>query len=452
MLRSPPICKTVPIVGELPFLLRKKLDHLVDLRAREGDIFTVDLGVVSLVCLCHPKYAQHVLRDNVKNYPKSKGLGDGLRRIIGNSLPASEGSFWRRQRRMMQPHFHREALAQMAELMVDAIDEELETWDAHARSGQAFDLAFEMTRITLRVLVKTIFGSDIEQRQSDLVGREMRYTLDYMLYALAMVGVPKWVPVPGRKRFHEAISNIDALLFDLIAKRQKGQSRAGGTLIDMLTSAVDADTNERMTPREMRDEAVAMFLAGFETTSTAVSFAFRELNARPEMRADVLGEVDSVLGGRRPTVADLRKLPRCLAFLQETMRIYPSAYWLSRTAMEDDIIDGYLIRRGQEVGILSHVIHRHPDFWPDPLRFDPNRFLPEAVQGRHSLAWIPFGAGQRICIGKEFAMMEAQFILARILAKYDVRPAYQPTSTVHVNTLLRPGGGVWVRVTKRTKN
>jgi cytochrome P450 len=447
--KTPPVCKSVPIVGELPYLLTKKLDHLVDLRAQHGDIFLIDMGVMKILGLCHPAHAQHVLRDQSKKYSKGSALWVALRGMLGNGLPVSEGTFWMRQRRMMQPHFHRESLMAMAELMVDAIDEELSTWDKYAQTGQVFDLFHEMTRITMRIIVKTVFGSELDPRKADLMAEEMRYALDYVMVNMATRLVPAWVPVPGRKRFKEAVANIDKLMFEVIEQRHRVSDRRGGALIDMLVAAIDADTNERMTHAEMRDEAVSLFLAGYETTAAAMGFAFRELNQHPRVLREVVDEIDTVLGNRRPTLADSRKLTRCMGVIQEALRLNSPAYWVPRTAIEDDVIDGYPIKKGDEVAVVIHAIHRHPGLWPDPKRFDPDRFLPEAVQGRHQLAWMPFGAGQRLCIGKEFSLMEGQFILARILAKYDIRPAYQATATSVIGAAHRPGGGVMVRITKR---
>jgi len=447
-----PVCKTMPVVGDLPLLAWKRLDHLLELHKRHGDIFTLDVGFTTMVCLSHPALAQHVLRDQVKIYGKGNALWDAIRGLIGNGLPASEGTFWMRQRRMMQPHFHRESLVAMADLMVEAIDEELARWEVFADSGKPLDLFVEMTRITMRVIVKTVFGSELEQTQADVIAHEMRYALDFMLFNMTTMKIPKWVPIPGRKRFKEAVEKIDAIVFDVIEKRKNIPDRRGGALIDMLISAVDADTNERMTHQELRDEAISLFLAGYETTSSALGFAFRELNRQPKLLRDVVDEIDAVVGRGRPTFADARKLVLCLGVVQEALRLSGPVYWLPRTALEDDVIAGHSIKKGQEVMILTHVIHRHPEYWPDPERFDPARFSPEAAQGRHPLAWMPFGAGQRLCIGKEFALMEGQFILARILAKYDIRPVYQSSATAEVGTTLRPAGGVMARVTRRVSS
>jgi len=446
---TPPHCKTVPVVGELPLVAWKKLDHFLDLRARHGDVFTLDVGLSQIICFCHPTYAQHILRDEAKKYGKGNALWDAIRTLLGNGLPVSEGGFWMRQRRMMQPHFHRESLTSMADLMVDAIDEELDSWDAYARSGQPFDLFSEMTHITMRVIVKTIFGSELDRKQVDYVAEEMRYALDYVLVNMMSMKVPRWIPFPGRKRYAETIANLDRVIFEIIDKRAQSTDRRGGALLDMLMSAVDTDTNERMTHQELRDEAMSLFLAGYETTAGALGFAFRELNGNPRQMQTAVDEIDSVLGSRRPVFADARKLPQCLWIVQEALRLNSPAYWIPRTALEDDVIGSYEIKKGQEVAVIMHAIHRNPEIWPDPNRFDPNRFRPEAVQGRHPLAWMPFGAGQRLCIGKEFALMEGQFILARILAKYDIRPAYQAKVGAALGATWRPDGGVMARIFKR---
>lgn len=448
MALSLPLSGAVPVLGHLSGLLRKKLDYLVELRERQGDIFTLDLGFMRMVALCHPSHAQHVLRDRARIYGKGNKLWDSIRGLIGNGLPVSEGDFWMRQRRMIQPHFHRESLAAMAELMVDAIDEELASWDAFARSGAPIDIFREMTRITMRVIVKTVFGGQLSQKTADLVGREMGYALDYMLWGLLTHRLPAWAPAPGRKRFKEAVQRIDDVVFDVIASRKAGDGK-GGALLDMLLSSVDEETQQRMTKQELRDEAISMFLAGYETTSSALAFAFQHLNQNPEVLRKLVAEIDTTLKGRRPTIADTRALPYAMGVIQESLRLHGPVYWIPRTAQEDDVIDGYPIRKGQEIVVVCYVIHRHPSAWSDPERFDPTRFDPAAVAQRHPLAWLPFGAGQRLCVGKEFALMEGQFILARILARYEVVPVRGRSTTVHVGTTLRPNGGVWVRLLPR---
>lgn len=448
---APPIARGVPLFGQLPLLSWNKLDHLLTLQKQYGDVYRLDLGVTNLIALNHPDHAQHVLRDKAKLYGKGNALWDAIRGLIGNGLPASEGTFWLRQRRMIQPHFHRDRLVAMAHLMVDAIDEELRGFDKYAITGEPLDLFREMTRITMRVIVRTMFGAKLASETADLVGREMGYVLDYLLMGMMVKRLPSWVPIPGRQRFADSLRRLDAVLFELIAKRKQQPDRQGGELLDMLLDAVDAETGQRMTDRELRDEAMAMFLAGYETTSATLSFAFHHLGESPSVQKQVVAELDSQLAGRRPEFADQRQLPLTLAVVQESLRLHGPVYWVLRTAEEDDVISGYQIRKGQEVAVLSYVIHRHPQLWKEPLRFDPSRFLPGAPPLAHPLQLMPFGVGQRICVGKEFALMEGVFILARILSHYDVVPVAGRSAKVHVGTTLRPQDGVWVRIRRRAR-
>ncbi len=445
----PPLSSSTPLMGELPLLLAKQVGHLLTLRQRHGDIYTLDLGFTQMVSLNHPRHAQHVLRDQARIYSKANPLWTAIRGLIGNGLPVSEGDFWLRQRRMIQPHFHRERLAAMVRLMVQAIDEALVTFESYADTDKPIDLFREMTVITMRVIVRTMFGTQLDPAMADLVGHEMGFALDYMFLGMLTQRLPSWVPVPGRARFEEAVRKIDSVLFDIIEQRRKSPEREGGELLSMMLDSVDSETQERMSTQELRDESVAMFLAGYETTSSALSFAFDHLRFAPEILSSLTQEVDRSLAGRVPEMADLRRLPLALAVVQEALRLHGPVYWIPRTAEEDDVIDGFQVKKGQEVAVMVYAIHRHPAFWKDPERFDPSRFSPEAIAARHPLAWIPFGVGQRICIGKEFALMEGQLILSRILSRYRVLLEGSHKVTPHVGTTLRPQNGVWARIRRR---
>lgn len=447
--KPPPQAAGVPLLGAIPALLLRRLDHLHRLRERHGDIFEIDLGVMRIVALTHPAHAQHVLRDRARSYGKGNAFWDMIRGLLGNGLPVSEGEFWMRQRRMIQPHFHREKLAALSGLMVDAIDESLAEWDRFADEATPVDLFREMTRVTMRVIVKTLFGSQIDPKTADLVGKEMGYALDYMLFGMMTARMPGWVPVPGRKRFEESTRTLDAVLADVLARHQRDPGKSGGELISMLIDSVDSETSQKMTTKELRDEAMAMFLAGYETTSAALGFAYHHMLGQPDILQRLTAEVDARLGDRRPVFTDVRELPYALAIVQEALRLNPPVYWIPRTALEDDEIDGHQIKKGQEVGVITHVIQRHPELWPDPERFDPDRFTPDKVAARHPLAWIPFGVGQRLCVGKDFALMEGQFILARIASRYRLVAASARKPGAHIGVTLRPEGGVWARLERR---
>jgi cytochrome P450 len=444
----PPKVQGLPILGVLPALLKRQFDFLLEARARYGDIYTLDLGLTKLVVLNQPRHAEYVFRDNSRNYGKSGALWESVRTLVGNGLVVSEGEFWLRQRRMMQPQFHRKRLAALTELMVEAIDAELATWSATAASRGRLDLPQALSRVTMKVIVRTLFGTGLSSQEADEVSTEMAYALDYIFKAILTSSLPKWLPVPGARRNERAIRKIDAILFDVIARtRQAGES--ADNLMAMLLQMVDAETGEQMTDQQLRDEAITLFLAGYETTSVALSWAYELLTRHPEAMAKLTAEVDVVLGDRLPTFADLPALPYASMVVQESMRLRPPAWWLPRLAIEDDEIDGYAIPAGTNVAVLMYGIHHNPEHWENPEQFDPERFSAERSATRHKFAWVPFGAGQRQCIGKDFAMMEAPLILAMIAQRYEVKAAPGQVAAPRMSGTLKPQGNIVVELAPR---
>lgn len=446
----PPTVGGMPLIGALPKLINGRFDFLEAARQAQGDIYRLDLGFTDAVVLCHPRHAQHVLLDNMKNYAKGGAMWDSVRTLLGNGLPVSEGAFWRRQRRMIQPAFHHQRLMAIADQMVAAIDESLDRWEPYAQSGEPMDVAQAFTHTTMNVLVRTMFGSELKAGEAETVGRELAYAIDFMLQGMVTNALPGWAPVPGRKRYQQAIRAIDEIVFRVIERGRK-EDGAGDNLLSMLLGMVDEESGERMTDAELRDEAVSIFLAGYETTSVAMSWALHYMTQQPQIHARLQAEVDTGLGERTPTMMDLRQLTYARNIMQESMRLYPPAYWLPRTAIEDDVIDGYHIPAGKMVAVLSYLIHRHPEQWQDPEAFDPDRFLPDRAEGRHKLAWLPFGAGQRLCIGREFALMEGPFILARLMQRYEAVAVPDKTAQMHIGLTIRTKDGVWVRLKKRDR-
>ena len=444
---SAPKTAGLPLVGALPALIKGQLDFFLEARARYGDIYTLDLGLTQLLVLNQPRHAQHILRDNARNYRKGGAMWDSVRSLVGNGLVVSEDDFWLRQRRMMQPQFHRKRLAALTELMVSAIDAELAGWATSATTAP-FDMLLPLSRITMRVIARTMFGTGLSQRETDMFAAEMAFALDYIFKAMLTHSLPKWLPIPGARRYEQALRNIDAALFDVIARtRQAGDD--ADNLIAMLLQLVDAETGEQMTDQQLRDEAITIFLAGFETTSLALSWAYDLLPRHPQVLARLKAEVDAVLGSRLPTFADLPALPYTSMVVQETMRLRPPAWWIPRTAAEADEIDGVAIAAGANVVVLTYAVHQHPDHWEHPERFDPERFSAERSANRHKFAWLPFGAGQRQCIGKDFAMMEAQLILAMITQRYEVSSVPGRMAVPRLSTTLKPKDSMFVNLAPR---
>jgi cytochrome P450 len=293
-----------------------------------------------------------------------------------------------------------------------------------------------------------MFGSALAPAEAEQIAQAMAYIIDFMLKGMVTRLLPPWLPVPGRARYRVAIQTIDTIIFRMLNRAEQGAD-LGDTLLSLMRRATDAETGEQMTAAQIRDEAVAIFVAGFETTSVAMAWALHVLTQEPEIGQRLQDEVDAVLGTRAPGFAELQQLSYTRKVLQETLRLYSPTYWLPRTPVEDDEIDGYRIPAGTLVGILTHVIHRHPDCWESPERFDPERFSPERSVGRPKQAWLAFGGGQRQCIGKELAMMEGQLILARIAQRFRVTALPGRKARVHFTTTLRARTGVWVRLAVR---
>lgn len=348
---------------------------------------------------------------------------------------------------MMQPQFHRQRIAALSELMVSAIDEALDTWDS-STSGGTLNLGPTLNRLTMKVVTRTLFGTGLDKEEMDKISDALAYAVDYIIKAMAFNSLPSWIPAPGRKKYRQAIQQIDETVYKIIASSRANRG-VDNHMLAMLLDMLDDETGEGMTDQQLRDEVTTLFLAGYETTSVALSWAFDFLTQHPEMMEKLQAEVDRVLGDRLPTMADLRQMPYSRMILQETLRIRPPAWQVMRTAVEDDEIDGYPIKAGTNLIALMYMCHFHPEEWPNPETFDPERFSPERSESRHKLAWIPFGAGQRMCIGKDFALMEGQLALVMVTQRYKLTKTSDRPREQQLAASLRPKGGVVVKLEKR---
>jgi cytochrome P450 len=403
------------LIGPLSQLTLRPLDFLREMRDRHGDIYTLDLGVLRVAMLNNARHIQHVLVDHAANYSKGGAMWDSVRDLLGNGLPASEGAFWLRQRRMMQPHFHRKRLSGLAAQIVTATQESLAAWDV--QMGKPFNIASAFSPITMRVITRLLFGQALSPAAIDEVGGAMAYMVNYVMLGALTRDLPSWMPRPGARRFQQAKTQADHVI-NMLVERQRREQLADDTLLAMLVDMVDTESGDTMTTEQLRDEAISMFLAGYETTSLTLAWLFYYLTHHPEVETRLRAEVDAVLGDRPPTFEDLPQLGYTRNVIQETLRLRPAAWWVTRTAVEADEIDNFSIPAGSLVGTVFYGVHQNPAHWEHPERFDPDRFTPERSSGRHKYAWVPFGAGQRQCIGKDLALMEAQIILAMILQRY----------------------------------
>jgi len=393
-----------------------------------------------------PRGAHHLLVENAKNYVKSRNYA-GLKLMLGQGLLTSEGDYWKRQRRLAQPAFHRQRLAGFATTMAECTRDMLTRWDRDLVPGKVrFDLHSELMRLTFRIVGRTLLSTELDglsREFGDALNTALKWTNDYVE---SIVKVPPWVPTPSNRRFRRAQTTIDGLVMRIIGERRAEPAGVRhDDLLGMLMEIKDEATGESMSDRQLKDELVTMVLAGHETTANALSFAFYLLSRHPDVARRVRDEADAALGDRDPELADLPKLPYAKAVIEESMRLYPPAWVVERDALEADEIGGFPIPKGGTVAVSPFVMHRHPDHWENPEGFDPARFVtPDPT--RHKLAYMPFGAGPRTCIGNAFAMMEMQIVLPMIARR--VRPELEPNAKVELDAsvTLRPKSGVPMRL------
>ena len=432
-------------MGVLPVLRRDPLGFVMQTFAQYGDVSSYRMGPLRSQLIAHPDGVKHVLQEHVKNYTKDHVSYSIVRWIAGDGLLTSQGDTWLRQRRLAQPAFHRQRIAGFGELMVRRSEETLAAWEAAAAAGQPVDVADAMMRLALRIVGDALFGTNIEA-QADVVSRNFHTLSDQVVTRFRSFNLlPPVLPTRMDRAWRQANRALDEVVYTIIAQRRRSGEDTGD-LLSMLMLARDEDTGEQMSDKQLRDELLTMLVAGHETTATALTWAWALLATNPEAAAKLHAELDAVLGDRAPTVADLPKLVYTRMVIDETLRLYPPIYIFSRAVKADDMIGGYRIPKGSSVDISPYATHRHPAFWPNPERFEPERFTPDQVAARHKYAYVPFSTGPRICIGNSFALMEATLVLAVLARRLRLRlpsgklPAPEPLLT------LRPLGGMHMLV------
>jgi cytochrome P450 len=409
---------------------------------RLGFAFRVRLPRPGLV-LSHPRHLYRTLRSHVLNYPKNPDY-EHLRPLLGDGIFVSDGDHWSRQRRLLSPEFKPKAVHRFLPVLVDAIEALFAEWD---RAGDAIlDLTVDMMRLTIWGVGSTLFDSDF-RAEAERIGRALEVCLDQATLRLMSMGLLRpWIPTPGNLKANAAERELDTLVRDLIARVRGGD--AGGHMLPRLLAAKD-ETGAGMTDQQLLDEVKSMIVAGHETTSLALSWAFYLLSRHPEAEARLVEEASRVLGGRRPTVDDVPKLEYTRMVLLETMRLYPPVPGVPRIAREADSFDGIDVAAGENVVINIYTTHRHPELWPDPETFDPERFSAARADSILPYSYLPFLFGRRVCLGEHFAMLEATLALAMIADRYRVeRVDTDPIGTRPIST-LRLARPLRVRVRRR---
>ncbi|HEX7317452.1 MAG TPA: cytochrome P450 [Pyrinomonadaceae bacterium] len=413
--------------------------------AREfGDVVPTRFLYVPALFLFHPDHVEYVLTAGNKNFIKAASLRSPFfHTLVGKGLVTSEGDFWRRQRRLAQPAFHRDRVETYARTMVVYAERMLEQW----RDGATLDAHEEMMALTRAVVAQTLFSADVSGDSNEIGG-----ALSRLIRPFASQATLKWIldnrlPTPAHLRFNRDVRKIDRFVYRLIEER-RASGEDTGDLLSMLLRAQDED-GSGMTDRQLRDELMTIFLAGHETTALALTWAWFLLAQNSEAEARLGAELEEVLEGRAPTVADLPRLRYAEWVVKESMRLYPPAWAVGRECVRECEVGGFRVPKGMQVFGFQWVIQRDPRWFTDPSAFRPERWGDEAVSRLPKYAYFPFGGGPRLCIGNYFATMEAVLILATIARRFRLRLLQGHEVEVLPALSLRPKHGLKVKLEAR---
>lgn len=426
-------------------LLQEPFQTFLELNRRYGDVVRFPIRPNRAVYwFSKPEQVKYVLQDNHRNYSKAMTY-DFLRPVVGNGLLTSEGDFWLRQRRLVAPMFHRKRVVEYGRTMLEMVEDFVEQLGRDC--SEPIDIAAEMARLTLSIAGKILFNRDI-RRDSDRIGSALKMLFrDINTRILSPLSIPRSVPTPHNRRLDRALESLESVVYDLIDER-RGREREYDDLLSMLMLAEDDETGKKMTDKQVRDEVMTFILAGHETTSNALTWCFYLLSQFPAVRRRLEDEVDRLFDPEQP-LTSIREMTYIEQVFDETTRLYPPAWTIEREPREDDLIDGYRVPAGSIVVVAPYFVHHNSDVWPNPEGFDPGRFAPSEKESHHRYAHFPFGGGPRMCVGADFAVLEAKIVLALVTRHFrlDLAPGQQiePEATV----TLYPANGVDVIVRPR---
>lgn len=417
--------------GNLPEFRKGRLAFLAQCAREFGDVVGLRFANRRIWLVSHPDMIEEILVTRNQDFIKHFALRLNPL-LLGKGLLTSEGDFWLRQRRLVQPAFVKSRLASYANEMVESTARLLSGW----RPGETRLIRTEMMNLTLDIAARTMFHADAAGE-----ARDVSQALEILQHAFTnrfsgAILIPQWLPTPGNIRLRRAVRRLDAIIYGFIRqRRQSGEDK--GDLLSLLLNARDADDGTRMSDQQVRDEAMTLFLAGHETTALSLSWAWYLLSQHPEAEARLLAEINEVLPGRPPVFEDVARLKYTEAVLLETMRLYPPAYTIGREALRDTTIGGHAVPKGLTVLMSQWVVQRDGRFFEAPESFRPERWLGDAAKKVPKFAYFPFGGGPRLCVGNTFALVEMALILATLTPRFrfTLQPGTkiepQPTFTLH---------------------
>ena len=420
----------------LSFLQRLTRDY--------GDMVFLHLLTVPACVTSDLAAIEQVLVTNSQNFTKSQDYR-ALYVILGEGLLTSEGDMWKRHRKLVQPAFFRERIASYGPLMTEAAERVASEW----QHGEVRDMHRDLMRITLEIAARSLFDIEIGG-QANAIGTALGIMMeDFMRLTSVHFFLPNWLSIVGPRRFRRALREMESIVYSIVKDKRASGKRSNDLLSLMLEAREEDGTG--LSDKELRDEVMTLLLAGHETTANTLGFTLYLLAQNPEAEARLCAELDEVLGGRTAQPADLHRLPYTDMVLKESMRLYPPAWAIGRKAIGDFDLLGYQFPRGTNVFMSQWIMHRNPRYFPDPERFDPERWSEQSALHRTlpKFAYLPFGAGPRVCVGASLAITEATLVLATLYQRYRFRLATTEPLQVLPSVTLRPKDGIALRVEKR---
>ncbi|MBK8352218.1 MAG: cytochrome P450 [Saprospirales bacterium] len=439
---QPPIVKGLPILGSAIDLSKDILKFLGKEYENQGDSFIFNLPGRRIFTTRSAEVAQHILQKNNKNYRKDYGANK-LKMALGNGLLTNEGESWFKQRRLAQPAFYKKRLESFFDTMQQFTLSHIEPWKN--KSSQTIFIDAEMMQLTSKIVVETLLGSDITKNLTGI----QSYIYDIQSYLVKIIRNPvyEWFSAYNgdKKQFENIIQKFDTILYDVIQKKKKSDSN--NDLLSMLIEARDVDTGEAMSDVQLRDELLTIYVAGHETSGYAIAWSIYNICKHPESYQKVKDELKLVMPNGVLTMENFGQLKYLRAVIDESLRLYPTAYIVGRESKEKDEIDGLEIPKDIMTLISVYHLHRNPKYWKQPNNFVPERFLDKAHPLANSDAYFPFGAGPRMCIGFYFALMEITVVLANLFYHFDLKLVENQTIEFEPLVTLKPKNGIQVEIT-----
>jgi len=435
----------------IPRFVKNPIPVLSEFVEEYGATFSLNVGggLQRAIVSVDPEFIQAVLQKHHRRYNKSMIQTDILARYIGQGLLTSEGPYWLRQRRLIQPGFHKAKLSALVDIMQKVVDDYLPQIEAASETGQPIEITHSMMELAFNIVAKTLFSTSIDNEELERLGENISTLQKFIVRQVRQPYLGLWFKISGKIKAHVQLSEISKSIIRNYIQERRQDKNEHHDLLDMLLQARYEDTGEGMDDQQLLDESLILFVAGHETSGNALAWTLHLLSTHPEVADKLYAELEKVLKDGKFTFDALSQLDYTRQVIQESMRLYPPAWVMDRIAVEDDEILGIRIPKDTMIIPFVYGVHHSAKHWSEPALFRPERFGKEEMKAQHPYAYIPFGGGPRLCIGNNFAMMEMQLIIASIMIRYKVLTAEGPPIEMLPLVTLRPKNGIRLRFEKR---